>query len=180
MLRLFLKQLGNMKKPFIRVNPEDYIQVSPEDFNYSDLRLAAIEGRLFVTPRVLSDEQLREQAIQSILEYVGRIRDCASAEYQDTIGDIWRRMLCDDTTSRLFFFERNVGQKGKPNFYRVNAVVFILREHGVYRKEEFTATALHCLLENSPKRTNVYMGANKYFPSSEERRAILELFKLPR
>lgn len=159
-----------MKKLFIRV--------SPKDFNYSDLRLAAIEGRLFVKPRVLTDDQLREQGIQSILEYVGRIRGCASAAYHDTIDDIWRRMLCDSTTSHLFFFERNVKQRGKPNFYRVNAVVFVLRERGVYRKEEFSATDLHCLLEESPKRTNVYMGANKYFPTCEEKKAILEFFEI--
>lgn len=157
-----------MKKHFIRV--------SPKDFDYSEIRLAAMEGRLYITPRTVSEEQLREEGIRRILEYVGRIDHCVSDAYRTSIGNIWKRLLHDSTTSRLFFFERNVGQRGMPNFYRVNAVVFVLRERGIYRKDEFTATRLHCLLEDSPKRTNVYMGANKYYPTSEEKKAILRFF----
>ena len=157
-----------MKKHFIRV--------SPKDFNYSEIRLAAMEGRLYITPRTISEDQLREERIQRILEYVGRIDHCVSDEYRATIGSIWNQILHDSTTAHLFFFERNVGQRGTPNFYRVNAVVFVLREWGIYRKDEFTATKLHCLLEDSPKRTNVYMGANKYYPTLEEKKAILRFF----
>lgn len=69
-----------------------------------------------------------------IMAYVSRIDDCASEQFRPFIGDLWAKILEDEMLSGLFYMSYGT-KKGKPNWYRVTAVVYILREFGVYRKE---------------------------------------------
>lgn len=152
------------------------IQVSLKDFKLSELLLAADEGRLYYQPREASPEQMREEGIQAILRYVSRINDCASATYLSRVAECWESMLRHPRLSDLFFYAHKIRQRDTPNYYRVNAIVFILREKGIYRKEDFTNSALHCLLEGTPTRTNIYSGVGYYYPNEQERKLILQLF----
>lgn len=105
--------------------------VSPEDFDAKSLRRAAREGRLFIAlPDI--EPKSAEDAIDEILSYVGRI-----SQYATTlrIGDIWEAILHDEALSPLFFLTRYSSTRGQINWYRVAAVVCLLREKGIYQKD---------------------------------------------
>lgn len=155
------------------------LPVGPKDLDYPALRLAAEEGRLFIQPRELTPEQMREEGVLAILRYVSRINDCASSAYQNRMAECWERVLRHPRLTDLFFYTHKMRQRNTPNFARVNAVVFLLREKDIYRKDDFTNSALHCLLEGTVKRTNVYMSANSYYPEKAESLMILECFGKP-
>ena len=105
--------------------------VSPEDFDAKSLRRAAREGRLFIAlPDI--EPKSAEDAIDEILSYVGRI-----SQYATTlrIGNIWEAILHDEALSPLFFLTRYSSTRGQINWYRVAAVVCLLREKGIYQKD---------------------------------------------
>lgn len=155
---------------------KNLIQVGLSDFHYPELLLAAEEGRLYVQPREITPEQMREDSILAILRYVSRINDCASSAYEGRIAECWERVLRNPLLTNLFFYTHKMRQRNTPNYARVNAVVFLLREKNIYRCDDFTNSALHCLLEGTTKRTNTYMAANSYYPDTAARMMILECF----
>lgn len=155
---------------------KNLIQVGLSDFHYPELLLAAEEGRLYVQPREITPEQMREDSILAILRYVSRINDCASSAYEGRIAECWERVLRNPLLTNLFFYTHKMRQRNTPNYARVNAVVFLLREKNIYRCDDFTNSALHCLLEDTTKRTNTYMAANSYYPDTAARMMILECF----
>ena len=154
------------------------VQVRPSDFNVTLLKQAMYEGRLFIAIPQTSKEEIREKGIRQILQYVSRIDTCASPEYRTRIHLLWDRLLRSLELGELFFFSRYSHNRGQPNFYRVNAVCFILLEMGVYRRD-FTAVDLHLRLEQTKKRNTHYTGSSKYYPEHTEIvkiRAILKEF----
>lgn len=119
---------------------------------------------------------MREDGIRAILRYVSRIDDCASSAYENQLSECWERVLRNPLLTNLFFYKHKMHQRNTPNYARVNAVVFLLREKGIYRHDVYTNTVLHCLLEGTAKRTNIYMAANNYYPDTSERLMILGCF----
>lgn len=143
------------------------IQVRPSDFNVTLLRQAMQEGRLFIVAPQTSPKEIREKGIHRILRYVSRIDDCASPEYRSRIHLLWDRLLRCPELGELFFFSRYSHNRGQPNFYRANAVCFVLLEMGIYSRE-FTAVDLHLRLEQTEKRNGYYTGSSKYYPQHTE------------
>ena len=136
-------------------------KVTLDDFNIAALRQAAREGRLFIQPAQVSEQQEREEGIRLILQYVSQIDDCASAPYRQCIGRLWQDIMASSLAD-LFFFSRYSSSRGKPNWYRVTAFVCLLRESNVYRKDEFSAVDLHLRLEHTTRRNNRYNGMSRY------------------
>ncbi|MBQ8225582.1 MAG: hypothetical protein IJZ86_09590 [Bacteroides sp.] len=149
--------------------------VPVEDFNIDTLREAFLQGRLYI--RRPEAAQTREESIRSILRYVSRIDACASCKYLTTIGQLWERLLRSPELGDLFFLNRYSNTRGLPNWYRVNAVVLTLLEHGVYDNERYTSLQLHLLMEQTTKRTNHYSGMNRYLPGRKEVSILLQLFR---
>lgn len=160
-------RLGMKKKELVLVRPGDYTA--------AELRLAIAEQRLYVIPPAVSPAQLRAQGIEDILRYVGRIDACASDKYRAHIADAWKEVLHTPSLTDLFFLTRYARQRNMPNWYRVNAIVFWLREHEVYNKA-FPAMKLHCMMEASNTRTPAYAGAMKYYPDNATGKSILACF----
>ena len=134
--------------------------VPVEDFNIDTLKEAFLQGRLYIRPAV--SKNTREESIQAILRYVSHIDACASDEYQPTIHRLWEQILRSPELSDLFFLNRYSNNKGQPNWYRVNAVMLILLEQNIYRRDSYTAVQLHLMMEQTTKRTSHYTGMNHY------------------
>lgn len=144
-------------------------RVSIDEFDVATLRRAAREGRLFIHPSSLTDAQRHQQAVAELLSYVGRISHCASAPYAKAIGRIWQRIVEHPTVSPLLFITRG-RRMGEPNYCRITSLVAYMREHDVYRREEFTTVQLHLLMEQTTRRTNAYTGsATVYFTRDQYR-----------
>lgn len=132
-----------------------------ESFDLNLLRQAFAEGRLFITPREESAQELRERGIHSILNYVSHIDDCTSSDYRPHIRDIWEQTLHDETLGELFFYTRYSHNRGEVNWYRVTVMVCLLREWNVY-SSQYSGSDLHCILECTKKRNGRYTGMNRY------------------
>lgn len=144
-------------------------RVRIEDFDVEALRRAAREGRLFIahgegaspTSCGTGDETAaarRERSVAEIHSYVDRISEYSTTSH---VHEIWERILSDDRLSPLFFFTRYTKNRGLVNWYRVTAVVCLLRDNGVYRND-ITAVRLHQQLEGSNRRNNRYTGMGRY------------------
>lgn len=62
-----------------------------------------------------------------------------------------------------FFYTRYARNKGKPNWYSVTAIVFVLQANGVY-KASVPAVSLHLMMEQTDKRNSIYTGSSMYYP----------------
>ena len=144
-----------------------------EDFNIDTLRKAFLEGRLYIHQAATS-ENTREESIQAILQYVSRIDACASSQYLGTIGQLWERILRSPQLGDLFFLNRYSTTRGQPNWYRVNAVVLALLEHGVYCQDRYTAVELHLRMEQSSRRNSHYTSMNRYLLERKEMTILLQ------
>lgn len=146
-------------------------QVHPEDFDVEMLWQLVCEGRLYIQPKVelKSEETIREEGIQAILQYVSHIDACASEKYQPTIRQLWERILRSSELGDLFFFNRYKSNRGLPNWYRVNVVMVFLLENNVYRNDIYTAVQLHLMMELTDKRTKSYTGMGRYQLERKER-----------
>lgn len=132
-----------------------------EDFDLHALKQAYNEGRLYIQPRTETDQEVRQRGMCSIMEYVGRIDDCAYPEYSTHIRDVWNAIVHDPSLTELFFLTRYASSRGEVNWYRVNVVICLLLELGVYRKE-FTGVDLHCLCERTTRKGKHYQGMYRY------------------
>lgn len=146
-------------------------QVRPEDFDVEMLWQLVCEGRLYIQ---LKDEQkseqtIREEGIQAILEYVSHIDACASEKYQPTIRQLWERILRSSELGDLFFLNRYKNIRGQPNWYRVNVIMVFLWEQNVYHNDIYTAVQLHMMMEQTDKRTKSYTGMGRYQLDRKER-----------
>ena len=131
--------------------------VSPDDFDAKSLRRAAREGRLFIAlPDI--EPKSAEDAIDEILSYVGRI-----SQYATTlrIGNIWEAILHDEALSPLFFLTRYSSTRGQINWYRVAAVVCLLREKGIYQKDISGKELCRCM-EGATQCPKHYSGMGPY------------------
>ena len=154
---------------------QQLLEVRIEDFDITILRRAAREGKLFIASDASAlQEQTtfnRQQLVVSILTYVQPIDVYSSCP---RVGDIWRAVLQDPRLAPLFFFSRYIRSRGKVNWYRVTALVCLLREMGVYNKD-IPAQKLHCILEGTQYRTNRYTGMNRYLFEHAHIRALSEI-----
>ena len=159
---------------------QQLLEVRIEDFDIALLRQAAREGRLLIAPegsasgKPTPDNRL--QLVASILAYVQPIANYSSCPRVD---EIWEAVLHDDRLAPLFFFARYSRSRGKVNWYRVTALVCLMRENGIYNKD-IPAQRLHCILEGTQCRTNRYTGMSRYlFDHAQIRvfREILNIFK---
>jgi hypothetical protein len=136
--------------------------VPVEDFDIDLLREAFLQGRLYIQTKEKPEEYIREEGIRSILQYVARIDACASPAYASSIYRLWQEILRSPELGDLFFLNRYSSNRGKPNWYRVNAVVTVLLEHNIYQREAYTAIDLHLRMEQSAKRNSHYTSMNRY------------------
>ena len=155
-------------------NFENLQKVRIENFRVDELRQAAQEGRLFLQLPAVSEQEKQQQARVEILRYVSRIDHCATASYRKHIRTLWEEMLTHPVTSPLFFLHRYQSCRGQPNYYRVNAIVFFLRECGVYQLT-YTNAALHLLMEQATRCKNTYTGSSRYYPEHEVGKEIRKL-----
>ena len=152
-------------------------EIGINDFDIKTLRRAAREGRLFIA--TTEDDTVRastadkEKAIGEILAYVDRI-----SQYSDNVHvrEIWDCILHDERLQPLFFFTRYSKTRGQINWYRVTAVVCLLREKGVYRKA-MTAMQLHLALEGTARCTNRYYGISRYLLDDSHLKAVREILQ---
>ena len=143
------------------------------DFDIDTLRKAFLEGRLYILqPATPSD--IREESIRKILHYVSRIDACASRQYLTTIGQLWQELLRSPQLGDLFFLSRYSTTRGQPNWYRVNAVVLALLEHGIYCQGRYTAVELHLLMEQSTRRNSHYTSMNRYLLERHHMKILLQ------
>lgn len=154
---------------------QQLLEVSIEDFDIDLLRRAAREGRLFVAPEGSAQGKQttdnRQQLVVSILTYVQPIAVYSSCPRVD---DIWEAVLRDPHLAPLFFFSRYSSSRGKVNWYRVTALVCLMRENGIYNKD-IPAQRLHCILEGTQRRTNRYTGMSRYLFEHAQIRALREI-----
>lgn len=144
-------------------------EVTLDDFNIAALRKATREGRLFIQPSQVSEEERQQQSLAEILRYVSRIRDCADSVYHDTIDEVWRRIIEEPAIASCLITTRGKRQ-GLPNYYRVTSLVAYLLEKNVYRKRDFSTVELHLRLEQTRKRNSIYTGsASCYFTQAQFR-----------
>lgn len=136
-----------------------------ETFDIVALRNAFEKGRLFIQEPSVAPDYLREEGRNEILHYVQKIDDCTSSIYRTRIREIWHDIVYDEQLGELFFFSRYANKRNLVNWYRVTAVVCLLREWDVYHSE-FSCTDLHCMLEGVSKRNNRYTGMNRYLLDS--------------
>lgn len=112
-----------------------------EDFNIDTLREAFLQKRLYVqTPSTFQVPHTPEEGIRAILRYVSRIAHCASPAYRPVIGTLWEQILRSPELGHLFFLSRYRHNRGKPNWYRVNAVMVVLLEHNILLPEKKPAS----------------------------------------
>ena len=165
----------------LKAAPNDYINFyRVEDFNIDTLKQAFLEGRLYI--QSTTPETSREEGIRAILQYVSRIDSCASPAYASSIHRLWKKILHSPELGDLFFLNRYSSNRGKPNWYRVNAVVTVLLEHNIYRQDEFTAVQLHLLMEQTDKRNSHYTSMNRYLLERHQVRTLMqytERFRIP-
>lgn len=133
-----------------------------EDFDLQAIRQAFREGRLYFQPATKAAEQVREEGISQILQYVSRIDACASQEYYAHMRTLWNKVLHDDKLQPLCFMSKGK-RKGQPNWYRITSIVCLMREWNIYRKQEFTAVDLHLLMEEVNKRNAIYESSSHYY-----------------
>lgn len=144
-------------------------QVTIDDFDVNILKQAALEGRLFISQTAVAHDiqSQRAEGINLILNYVSRIDSCASPQHASGISKLWNCILHSEELGDLFFYQRYRSTRGEVNWYRVNVVICLLREMGVYR-EEFTGVELHCRCERSAKRNAHYTGMSRYLLERSE------------
>lgn len=130
-------------------------------FDINLVRQAFEEGCLYIAVQQVPEKDTHETGILSILEYVSRIDGCASPDYRLHIRDLWEAILRNQTISPLFFYTRYSHNRGQVNWYRVTAMVCLLREWKVYRSE-YSGSDLHCILEGTNRRNGRYTGMNRY------------------
>ena len=143
-----------------------------EEFHLHTLRQAFEQGRLYILQPATCD--IREESIRSILQYVSRIDACASRQYLTTIGQLWQELLRSPQLGDLFFLRRYSTTRGQPNWYRVNAVVLALLEHGIYCQGRYTAVELHLLMEQSTRRNSHYTSMNCYLLERHHMKILLQ------
>ena len=149
-----------------------------EEFDLEAITVAFRQGRLYLKTDDSAENAAEKRAagIRDIMEYVARIDDCASAPYTSKTHAIWKNILHSEELTDLFFYHRYASSRGKVNWYRVNVVICLLREMGVYR-EEFTGVELHCRCERSAKRNAHYTGMSRYLLERSEIVTLKNLLK---
>ena len=143
------------------------VEVHPEDFDVQTLRQAAREGRLYVAQPPLTEEEAKaklQKGCAQILDYVKRI-DCYAT--LPAVGELWSEIVSDELIQPTLFFKRYSRNRGEVNWYRVTAIVCLLREEEVYQKK-VTAVQLHCVMEGTKSRTSVYSGMGGYLFNGQE------------
>ena len=149
-----------------------------EEFDLEAITVAFRQGRLYLKTDDSAENAAKKRAagIRDIMEYVARIDDCASAPYTSKTHAIWEKILHSEELTDLFFHHRYASSRGKVNWYRMNVVICLLLELGVYRKE-FTGVVLHCRCERSAKRNAHYTGMNRYLLERSEIVTLKNLLK---
>ncbi len=99
-----------------------------------------------------------DSAINEILTHVGRISEYATTP---KVGDIWQAILHDADLSPLFFLTRYSSTRGQINWYRVAAVVCLLREKGIYQKDISGKELCRCM-EGATQCPKHYSGMGPY------------------
>ena len=133
-------------------------QVSPEDFDVDTLIAAAREGRLYVDE--CSFGPSKEQVIEKVRAYVGRIRVFATQKFCSSVANLWEQILATDEFVD-FMMPSNKARKCREfDKYNVMRIIGVLREKGVY--EHYSDRKYDALLEpdvkESPYRRYLGMG----------------------
>lgn len=144
------------------------VKVSIEQFDADQLKEAARQGRLYLAPAEVSEEQRQAD----ILRYVSHIDDCAAPPYAGGIGCLWQAIVTHPAFADSWHIRRGK-RKGQANRSFVTGVVDFLRLCGVYRTS--CTTHLHFSLEGVKRKTAVYNNMAQYPTTRAQRKAIEEL-----
>lgn len=147
-------------------------QVTLNEFDVHELRQAAREGRLFLLPKQMVNDE-PSSTRQSIRDYVATIDECASPAYKSCIQRLWTAILTTPQLFDMLIFHRGKND-GLPNKYRITALVAFLQEQGVYRRE-FTPLSLHLRMEHTDRRNSAYTGMSRYYLEQEQKRLLKKL-----
>lgn len=148
----------------------EYEKVKKFDIEF--LSKAFEEGWLFIKRPQIKDSHMYKR---EVLDYVGRIKDCASDEWKDKVDVLWQKIVDEPRFQEKLKMQK--GEKvGHLNRYMVTALVSLMREWKVYREEE-TMLSLHKKMENITEKNSVYKGYVNYGLDTGERKAIKELIK---
>lgn len=143
-----------------------------QEFDIEFLRRMFEEKRLCIIPPQIQDSHMYKR---EVLDYVGRIKDCASDEWKDKVDVLWQKIVDEPRLQEKLKMQK--GEKvGHLNRYMVTALVSLMREWKVYREEE-TMLSLHKKMENITEKNSVYKGYVNYGLDTGERKAIKELIK---
>lgn len=146
-------------------------EVRIEDFDTELLLQAAREGRLFIAPGKEESDGREQQYLDSILDYVKPIAAYATCP---CVGDIWEAVLRDERLTPLFFLTRYGSSRGQVNWYRVTALMCLMRDEGLYC-QDISASGLHCILEGTTRRNRRYTGMGRYLFDREQIRIIRQI-----
>ena len=114
-----------MRKTLKRVRPEDF------DVQMQQLRQAAREGRLYIVE--VKTIVSREQIIEEVRAYVGRIKVLTTPKYYSSVDEIWEQIL--STNEFVDFLTPGTKARKCKLFdkYNVMRIIGVLRENGVYQ-----------------------------------------------
>lgn len=145
-----------------------------KDFDIDLLREAFLQRRLYIQTKEKPEKNIREKGICAILQYVSRIDACTSPAYASSIHRLWEEILRSTELGDMFFLNRYSSNRGKPNWYRVNAVMTILLEHNIYQRDKYTAVDLHLLMEQSNQRNSHYTSMNRYLLEKHQVKILMQ------
>lgn len=131
------------------------LRVGIEQFDADTLREAARQGRLYLAPAEVSEEQRQAD----ILRYVARIDSCAAPPYTESISRLWKAIIAHTAFADCWHIRRGK-RKGQVNRSFVTNIVALLHDRGVYQAA--STTHLHFLLEDVTQRNVVYTNIVQY------------------
>lgn len=101
------------------------------DFNVAVLRKAAREGRLFILPP-LPKEEILNNIKEASLDYISKVREFVSQEYQPYIQSMWRDIFASKCVEPFIAFSQTC-KSDQMNKYFIFNILLQLRDLKVYK-----------------------------------------------
>ncbi len=128
--------------------------------NFSEVLLAAREGRLLLKPRERQAPQ-RAEVIRSVRTYVRQIDGLAQPRWAGRVGRLWEEILGKEDLVDLLMPGPKTRKCREFNKYGVMRMVGVLRSHGVYdacMNDSQLCEALEHTAKDSAYRSYIGMG----------------------
>lgn len=144
---------------------------SIEEFDADLLERLTREGRVYVNfPRKQHNLYRNE-----ILDYVARINEYVSEEWEDKIDWLWDEILDSDCLVEFLTMKKG-NEAGHINRYAVTNLVCRMQNRGVYRND-VTMTVLHLKMENTNRKNKYYTSCGNYTLSQDAKQLLNSFFK---